>query len=382
MTNHVVTKQASDVTSHQLDSRLPMSLRVVLDKDVYDRVWAMAGHMARSPGLVGPHLLGNQDACFSVILVAMDFRLSPYMVAKNTFSAGRVEVNGKWVPGSLGFNSALVFAICEASGRLDGPPKLEYFGDWTKVMGKHQLVESTKKDENNFPRKIARATYTPEDEEGLGVVVKLRLKGEEASRDFTFLLRQAHPRNSTLWATDPMTQLGYAALRRAVNTRAPQILMGLPFEDDVPQQQYVGPEQAKDVTPYTPTSEPDKLFDLLNGDDTTISVAAPEQQSDLPLITDDALGTKNDQSSSREPVLIDADGVTYSVDKDGLTAWREKWMTDFRLPENDPEEVLTKFIPALSDAAILFGDRPEVVRKLEEIGDWARALVEQEKGAV
>jgi hypothetical protein len=65
----------------------------------------------------------------------------------------------------------------------------------------------------------------------VGKVIKARLRGEKEDREFSMRLTQAFPRNSTLWATDPATQLVYLATRRFANLRMPGVLMG--FRDPI-----------------------------------------------------------------------------------------------------------------------------------------------------
>jgi hypothetical protein len=108
---------------------------------------------------------------------------------------------------------------------------------------------------------FAVPAWNPEHEAGLGVMVRAQVKGEAKPRELPVLLIQAFPRNSTLWATDPMTQLGYLAVRRFANSAAPGIFLGLPFdredEDAAMMARDVNPRPARaDFAPDTaPTIE-------------------------------------------------------------------------------------------------------------------------------
>ena len=240
-------------TVDETTAHLSISIQVLTDEAVYARCWAVAKAMAQSQGLVGKHLVGKPEACLSVLLVSMEWKLNPYMVAKCTYEP---------VPGgSIGFYGKLVRAIAEQSGRLEKPIQYEWYGDWTKVQGKFEKRQSTKTDRDGGPKFYHAATYTDKDEVGLGVIVRLFMKGEATPREFRMDLRQAQPRNSTLWALDPKTQLQYTATRRAVDLEAPEILLGMPFDEygDMPR---IGADRARDITPQEPPADEDPLLSI------------------------------------------------------------------------------------------------------------------------
>jgi len=96
-------------------------------------------------------------------------------------------------------------------------------------------------------------TWGRKDAEGLGVIVRAQVIGEKEPREWRFDLIQAFPLNSTLWATDPKTQICYTAVRRFGSVAAPGLFMGVPFDrsDDM-EPVHLGPDAAKDVTPPRP----------------------------------------------------------------------------------------------------------------------------------
>ena len=247
MTNDLVAQQSSlpELADAGI-SALPLSLRLIADESTYARVWSVANAMAKSPGLVPPHLIGKAEACFTVVVASLEWRQNPMMVARCTY-----QTPG----GGVGFLGKLVRSIAEASGHLAKPIGYEFYGPWEQVQGKFQMVESQKTDSDGNRKKYARATYTTKDEEGIGVMVSFFLKDEAEPRTFRFDLRQAYPRNSVMWATDPKTQIIYTATRRAVDAVAPHLLLGMPFEDEFSPS--IGPDRARDVTP---PSAPDPLL--------------------------------------------------------------------------------------------------------------------------
>ena len=243
-----------DLIPSLTDPTLPIGVRIMLDEGLFNRVNALAEMMSKAQGATPPHLLGKQGACFDVISQALTWRLAPGAVAKATYA----------LPGGkLGYEGKLVQAIAESSGRMETQFEREYFGPWENVEGKFEVRNSRKTDDNGNPKKYVAASYTDKDEEGCGLTISCKMKNREKPDQFTFYLRQAYPRNSTLWATDPKTQLYYTAIRRFMSVVAPSLVMGVPFQDDVLPDE-LGPDMAKDVTPKgKPITNMDSLADHL-----------------------------------------------------------------------------------------------------------------------
>ena len=214
---------------------LPPSLRILLDPNAFERCKALATMMANAKGFTPPHLVGQPAACHVVINMALDTKLSPQFVARNTYSTPG---------GAIGFQGVLVQAILNQSGRLKEPVSFEYHGDWAKLAGKFQMVDVSK-------GKYPRATWTDADAVGLGIRVRAWLRNEREPRFWPsktewFQLVQCQPRNSPLWATDPRTQIGYLAVRRFANQATPELLGGMAFDVD---ELLDAADQAIDVTP-------------------------------------------------------------------------------------------------------------------------------------
>lgn len=205
---------------------MPTAIALYLDDNLYNRVTSVAQRMAAAVGMTPQHLIRQPEACFAVVTRAITWKLDPFAVAMATY-----QTPG----GRIGFEGKLVTAILENSGRLDptyGGVRLEYYGDWSKIQGKFTLRESKKEDDNGNKKKYAYPTWTDEDAiaGGCGVIVRALLRGEKEPRTFEMDLVQAQPRNSTLWATDPKTQLGYTATRRFASVVASALMMGVPFD--------------------------------------------------------------------------------------------------------------------------------------------------------
>jgi len=261
-----------------LFGRGPVSpaLAIMLNPTLFDQVQKIARYMANARGAIPQHLLGCPEACFSVAINALVWKLNPFPVAMATY-----QTPG----GRIGYEGKLVQAIIENSGKVRGrvrfvhyhsvrvtPPIATPFdarsndqrvaearlngwpvvdlSSWSKVQGQFNFKQSAKGNDYPVP------AWDKAAERGLGVTVSAEVIGEVEPREMHFDLIQAFPRNSTLWATDPKTQIQYAAVRRFASTAMPGLLMGIPEWSDE------GPApgiHARDITPeggFMPAAEP------------------------------------------------------------------------------------------------------------------------------
>lgn len=212
------------------------ALAIMLDESLFAQVQRIAGIMAKAEGFVPKHCIGKTEVCFAITTRSLVWKLDPFAVAQATYQ----PVEG----GKVAYEGKLVQAILEQSGRLDGQIIPTYRGDWSKVQGKFRMQRSEKSG-----KMYAVAAYSEADEAGLGVVVSAQVKGETKPRSVELDLRQCHPRNSTLWATDPQTQIYYRAIRMLGNVAMPGVLMGVPFIDDLADDDDTRARRARDVTP-------------------------------------------------------------------------------------------------------------------------------------
>lgn len=213
---------------------------------MWDRIQAVGKMMARGAVTIPKHLQGNEADCCAVALQAFGWGMNPFAVAQKTHITKG---------GALGYEAQLVNAVIQASGSLDGDPDYEYIGDWSKVLGK---VKEMKSDSGG---KYYVATYTPADEEGLGITVKARLRGEAKVRELTVMMSQAWPRFSTQWATDPKQQIAYLTLRKFVRLHKPGVLLGVYTNDEM--ESVVGGEKfmgSADVVQPTGAPQPPMTY--------------------------------------------------------------------------------------------------------------------------
>jgi hypothetical protein len=223
-------------------------LALLFNDRLYDRCKDVARIMAEAKGFTPPHLIGNQHACFGVVQMSITWRLTPQMVAASTYATPG---------GKIGYEGKLVQAILENSGHLEGGVTYELFGDWDRLRGRHKKAQSPRGGEYYV------SDWKPEEEKGLGVFVRAKVRGEEQPRELEFFLSSAWPRNSTLWALRPDHQIKYTACRAFANTVAPGIFMGVPFDGDADQGMMI------DVTPQRPQrSDFDAPQPLVQADET------------------------------------------------------------------------------------------------------------------
>jgi len=215
---------------------LPPSLQILLNEGLYNRIKQLSGVMSRATGMTPQHLIDKPEACFAIINLSLDWKLSPHFVARHTYQTPN---------GQIGFDGALVQAVLEQSGRFIGSPKFEYRGNWETLTGKFEIKAGARGGSYPIP------TWTAKDAIGLGVIVRWGVRGEQAPRvwpgeDDPFWLTQCYPLNSPLWATDPKTQIQYLTIRRFANLTSPGILGAAAFDQD---ELLDASDRAVDVTP-------------------------------------------------------------------------------------------------------------------------------------
>jgi RecT family. len=215
-----VSNQESNVralqVAHEVQPDLPpndtSSAALILNGDGMQRALSFAEVMASGKATIPAHLRGNKGDCLAITMQAMRWGMDPFAVASKTHVSQS---------GALGYEGQLINAVIISNAPIKGRPKLEYLGDWDKVLGK---VEERKSDKGG---KYYAATYTKKDEEGLGVIYRATFIGEDEPSEVTVMMSQAYPRFSTQWATDPKQQIAYLAGRKWARLHAPDVILGV-----------------------------------------------------------------------------------------------------------------------------------------------------------
>jgi hypothetical protein len=255
----------NDITTPlQQQIEMPTALALYFDPRIFEVAKSVAEMMAKAEGITPKHLLGKKEACFAVCTRAFGWKLDPFWVGRGTF-----QTPG----GQIGFEGKIIHAIIEQSGHLEpgtNGVRFHHYGDWSHVQGKFVERESKREDEHGNKVKYKVPAWTDEDAKkgGCGVVVRARLRGEDVDRELRFDLIQAQPRNSTLWATDPMTQIKYAAVRRFASSVVPGVLMGVPLDDEAPAREvYMGEAVREPIEMPRPKQQPTaELIDQETGE--------------------------------------------------------------------------------------------------------------------
>jgi hypothetical protein len=189
---------------------------LVLDGNSLDKMMKLADVMATGRSTMPKHFNGNAADCLAVIMQAMQWQMNPFAVAQKTHL----------VNGVLGYEAQLVNAVITSCAPVKDRLHYEWFGDWTKVIGKFE-IKNGDKGQYRIPG------WKLQDEDGLGVRVWATFRGEEEPRVLELLLAQARTRNSTLWADDPRQQLAYLATKRWSRLYCPDVILGVYSPDEL-----------------------------------------------------------------------------------------------------------------------------------------------------
>ena len=198
---------------------------LILEDAHLARLVALAEIMAKGVATIPRHLQKNVGDCLAVAMQATQWRMNPFAVAQKTHV----------VNGTLGYEAQLVNAVVTTMAPTKDRINYEWFGDWSKVMGKFEERTSKKKtdEDTGQPQKYRVPAWTLADEAGLGVRVWATMKGEAEPRVLELLLVQSRTRNSPLWADDPRQQLAYLAVKRWTRLHCPDVLLGVYTPDEL-----------------------------------------------------------------------------------------------------------------------------------------------------
>jgi hypothetical protein len=194
------------------------SAALMMDMNALERMEHFAKLMATARSTVPQHFQGKPGDCLAVVMQATTWGMNPFSVAQKTHLSQS---------GALGYEAQLISAVVTGSNAVDGDPEYEFIGDWDRILGK---VEERKSDKGG---KYYAATYTKTDEQGLGVICRLRLRGEKDPREMRIMMTQCYPRFSTQWATDPKMQITYVAIRKWARLHKPGLILGVYTPDEI-----------------------------------------------------------------------------------------------------------------------------------------------------
>src|SRR5260221_183220 len=92
-----IAKTASFDNDFGFGQKVSPSLQIMLNDQLFARARVVSGDMAKAEGVVPRHLIGKPEACFGVLSMSLDWKLSPWMVARSTYQTpgGSIGYEGK-----------------------------------------------------------------------------------------------------------------------------------------------------------------------------------------------------------------------------------------------------------------------------------------------
>lgn len=214
---------------------------LILNRESMQSMTDLAAMMAGGKAAIPQHFRGNQADCMAIVMQSMQWGISPFAVAQKTHLTQG---------GALGYEAQLINAVVISRAPIQGRPEYEYLGDWDKILGR---VNEQKSDKGG---KYYTAAWKKEDEIGLGIIVRLTMIGETVPREVKVMMTQAYPRFSTQWATDPKQQISYLAIRKWARLHAPDVILGVYTNDEMPSTEEI------DITPQAGATTSTKPADV------------------------------------------------------------------------------------------------------------------------
>lgn len=194
------------------------SFSLMMNGDAFERLRTFADIMSAGVISVPEHFRKKPADCFAVCLQATTWGMNPYAVAQKTHITQG---------GALGYEAQLIYSVVVNRAPIKARPEFEFIGNWSKILGK---VKEMKSDRGG---KYYVSDWRPQDEEGLGVIIRCTLRGEAQPREVVVMMSQAWPRFSTQWATDPQQQICYLATRKWARRYTPDVILGVYTKEEL-----------------------------------------------------------------------------------------------------------------------------------------------------
>lgn len=190
------------------------SNELILNQDAMQSIQMFAQAMAGGTVTVPKHLQGNPADCLAITMQAVQWGMSPFVVAQKTHV----------VSGNLGYEAQLVNAVVVNSGAIDGRFHYQYGGNWPSGVDAWVMC---------------------------GAV----LSGEsEIQWGEPLYPANVTTKNSPLWKTNPKQQAAYLAVKYWARMYCPGAILGVYSVDELEQM----PE--RDVTPQREESAIDAIL--------------------------------------------------------------------------------------------------------------------------
>lgn len=198
---------------------------MIFDDAKFERMNQLAVMMASGKCAIPRHLQGNPGDCFAIIAQAAQWKMNPFVVAQKTHV----------VNGALGYEAQLINAVVTSMNVISDRFRYEYVGNWDEYR---------------------KSGFAKTAEMGCGVNVGATLRGETEVRwlPMPLCMEQVKTRNSPLWATNPMQQLAYLAVKYWTRLYAPDAILGVYSVDELAD----GVAEPVNITPPAEATETPK----------------------------------------------------------------------------------------------------------------------------
>jgi hypothetical protein len=258
-----VNNQIAEIGSQQATATQGMGRNLTLDVASMNSMMSLANIMATGKVTIPQEYRNSPGDCLAVVMQAVQWGMNPFAVAQKTH----------FVTGKIGYEAQLVNAVITALAPTKDRLHFEWFGDWSKVIGKFDIKKGDK-GEYRVP------AWAMKDEEGLGIKVWATIKGEEDPRILELFLAQARTRNSTLWADDPRQQLAYLATKRWARLYCPDVIMGVYTPDE-----FDDVRIEREINPVATSRTENRTLNAMRGhpSETIEPSAEPPQMDETPI---------------------------------------------------------------------------------------------------
>lgn len=302
---------------------------LTLDVGSMNAMMSLANVMATGKATVPQEYRNSPGDCLAVVMQAVQWGMNPFAVAQKTH----------FISGKIGYEAQLVNAVITSLAPTKDRLHFEWFGDWTKVIGKFEVKKNSEGKEYRVP------AWSFKDEEGLGVKVWATLKGEDEPRVLELLLAQARTRNSTLWADDPRQQIAYLGTKRWARLYCSDVIMGVYTPDELDD---IKPE--REINP-APQSSGSRALDAMRNQ-------SPADRNVVETVIANAVETVPEQTT--EPVTgpgIDPNSVEFDKhataieNADSIQAWQTAYGDAWNWATSTGNENIQKSIKQLAGEA-------------------------------
>lgn len=195
-------------------------------------------HMAQAKGILGPHLVGNYAGCLAIIELAQQFKMRPFMLARQTY----------FVNGMIAFDGQAIMSIMN----LHMPLAKDENGNKTRLMHRFEgekavwepiEIEETDREDRPTGKKIwISKLIRPSTRK---IILTGRMEKEATVLEYESPpVFQIKNKKSPLWEEDEDQQLIYWGSRRWQRRHWPEGMLGIVDREEA-MMMHIGADNAK-----------------------------------------------------------------------------------------------------------------------------------------